>query len=166
MSTTRGHYEPAPDDTSQNAKALGCGFLILVCTLFFMWCLVPGETPELLHATGATEGYADGALAGKVAGYDAGYKTEKNKVYNATIDQAMAEGRFRRNFDLGFRIVCTGIAAGYLLQYVVFYILRRMGILPDVDSMLLPEGSSEGIDGEVEPDNDLPVLIDDVTFLS
>jgi hypothetical protein len=124
--------------------------VILLLFLFLLAFSVNNDRSED-HALGVQAGYSDGERVGRVEGFKVGFEAGERNAYNEVLDHAVAEDQFHWNFRLKFRAVALGLIAGFCLQYAIFFILRRIGVLSDVDSMLLPEHSTEGEpDGEQE----------------
>jgi hypothetical protein len=89
------------------------------------------------HAAGAKAGYQDGLQAGHAARI----REMEREAFTRTIEEARASGSY---FLMPLYCVGVGLLAlviGYILQFAFFYSLRRLGILSDVDRMLLPKSS-------------------------
>ena len=159
---------PTSDAIGMTPKQFKYAAVAWACLIFFviLTCAnLLGERPDLNYDKGASVGQTDGAKAGQSEGYDGAFKSAEKSAYNYVLDKAVSEGRFRMDVDMGLQAILGGLAAGFVLQYTLFYLLRWTGVLWDVDGMLLPDGDSEGttlVDGLPAVPN--PQI--DITFIS
>src|SRR4051812_5276186 len=100
-------HNPPDAEVLPDANALLYGGMILAF-FFVCFCIaMTGERPDVAYAGGASQGSSDGARAGRMSGYDAAFKAAESKTYNESLDAAVASGRFRKDFDLGFFALCA-----------------------------------------------------------
>ena len=98
-------------------------------------------SPEAVEAARArvrgsrrNEGRASGEAAGFVTGFDAAFK----EAYKKTVHHSYVSGEYRRDADLVLGSITGFFLLGFLFQWFILYIPRRLGILLDIDLIVLP----------------------------
>lgn len=83
-------------------------------------------------------GYRDGMLAGKADGFRSGLRAAEESSYNQTLSQLCSSDNYHRVPIYSLAVVFAAFSVGFVMQYVILYLLRMGGFLSDIDGLLLP----------------------------
>jgi len=88
-------------------------------------------------------GRADGQKAGAADGFAEGKKDAETDGRNETLLDLYDTDNYRTDVVANIAYVGSAFLVGFITQYVLFYLLRRIGLLHDIDLLVL---SGETID--------------------
>lgn len=131
---------------SNNTEAIGgCAILIVIFIVFSLLAdsgSFSGYNQDLYdlegaHSHGARVGAEDGLKVGSAKRLD----HAKQEGYRNTVDEAKSSKDYFLMPHYCAAIAVVAFAIGYFGQFSIFYVLRRIGILADIDLILLPRSS-------------------------
>jgi hypothetical protein len=93
---------------------------------------------ETARSRGAEAGRDEGRRDGEAAGYAAGLKAGADEAYVDTIDELYVSDQLTKDPFITYVGALGFFAFGFSLQWVTFFLLRRLGYLLDIDRMLVP----------------------------
>jgi RNA polymerase-binding transcription factor DksA len=99
----------------------------------------PFEVIESARQRGAQAGREEGRRAGEAEGFTGAFHTAENEAYRKTINELYQSREYRRIPLFTIAVVIGFFIVGFLLQWIVFYVPRRIGFLRDIDWIVLPK---------------------------
>lgn len=147
-----------PNINSQpNSEFYGCSIIGIVLLVLFLLASIASHDPpnglvEESRIRGAEAGKEDGLKAGEADAVRSRRQTAYDESYSKTIDEAKTSGDYVLVPMYCFVIALACASVGYAIQFSAFYVLRRTGVLQDVDKILLPPGSTVA-DLEIPPND-------------
>lgn len=104
---------------------------------------------------------------GEAEGFSTAFAIEREVAYRTTVDNLYRAGRFRGFIPYELMIILSFFSLGYATQWTLFYLLRRLGILLDVNWFFLPkELTSVKFDDRLMSGKDLPCNESPVSTIS
>jgi hypothetical protein len=116
----------------------------VVLAILFIGLLVVASEPsqqrlEAARARGYEAGNTEGQRLGESEGFTNAARAAEREAYDATIGKLYAEGDYHRTPIADILLVSLAFAVGFILQWLVFYVFRRIRLLHDIDWLALPE---------------------------
>jgi hypothetical protein len=165
-SATKGNQNP-------NAALLGCGLLAALGLILLTICsglfssshsgtIGTAEAIEKSYQRGAEVGREEGKRAGEAEGYASSLNNAEKETYRETIDELYQSHQFQRTTLYTFVVVSGFFILGFLLQWIAFYVPRRIGYLRDIDWIVLPKEMTQvdlyELDGPIPKEQKRPKL--------
>jgi hypothetical protein len=108
---------------------------------------VEQDPVEQARLCGEQAGYNDGHRTGDAEGYASGFKAGEESWFRKTLSDIHASGNYYLEPFYCLIIAIVTFLTGFLIQYVVMYILRAMG-LGDIDGIMLSTADTELSQGQ------------------
>ncbi len=100
---------------------------------------------ENARNNGAEAGRKDGQVAG-AAGMSVAISDAEDNAYNEAVSNFYESGDYHRAASFEVVALASTFILGFILQYLVFYVLRLIGILTDIDWIVLSAEAKENLD--------------------
>jgi hypothetical protein len=92
---------------------------------------------EEARTRGAETGRDEGRRTGDATGFKDGYNAGRDDAFKETYGGLYSSGRYKVNGFLAYVAVLGSFALGFGLQWIMFFLPRRLGLLLDIDRILL-----------------------------
>lgn len=116
---------------------------VLLFLLLAIFGCTSREAIESARKDGAKTGYSDGRKAGEADGFKQSFPAAKRAAYRKTFHDLYSSAKYARPLLYQFTIGTGSFLVGFALQYVLLYVLRRIGVLNDIDRIILGKSASE-----------------------
>lgn len=131
--------------SSKDQDALGCIVILVLGFIFSALVLSGNGDTRYNEATALGAAHKNGSVAGVEDGTKAGIVARLEDAENEGYWNAVAKVKASRDYIIMphycLAIALSAFAIGYFSQFSLFYVLRRYGILADIDLILLPKSS-------------------------
>lgn len=132
------------------AAILACGCLVVLGVMLLTICSelssidhrgtnVTAEMIEKAHLRGEEVGREEGWRAGEAEGFAASFNSAEKETYKETIDDLYQSRQFQRIPLYTTGVMIAFFILGFLIQWIVLYVPRRVGYLRDIDWIVLPK---------------------------
>lgn len=98
---------------------------------------------ENARSRGAQAGNNEGRRAGEAEGFSTTAKAAQKEAYQETVTQLYSSGDYLESPSSNVAVFYCFAVLGFGLQWIFFYIPRRVGYLLDIDWIVLPDAMTE-----------------------
>lgn len=123
--------------------------VFLIAVIALVRC-TPRNEIEAARYRGQMAGLQDGTSAGDADGFAYAFPKSRSEAYSSTLNTLYETHQFRRKPLLTAAALVVSFAIGFLLQYLLLYLMRRWGV-PDIDRIVLPRDLTEVKFNKIHP---------------